>query len=324
MIKWIRVSEGSGVVLGLWDRKMAARPTTGYLMTYRDGGCIANCQFCPQARSSDSDLEKLSRVPWPKIRFERLQKVLPENQEKLNRLCIQALNYPDVVDDLCEITARLKEISNLPISVSCQPLDEEDMRRLADAGVDRLGIPVDAASPRIFDLVKGKSAGGLYEWDSHIGALEKAGDVFGREISTHLIVGLGETEREMIRTIQFLHDMGITLALFAFTPIGGSDLAEEDPPSVGKYRRIQLARYLIVNNLTSFSGMGFDDGRITNFGTTEKAISSALGSGEPFRTSGCPNCNRPFYNEAPSGPIYNYPKKLSSEDIQKVKSELLS
>jgi biotin synthase len=24
-------------------------------------------------------------------------------------------------------------------------------------------------------------------------------------------------------------------------------------------------------------------------------------------TSGCPNCNRPYYNETPSGPILNYP-----------------
>jgi len=37
-------------------------------------------------------------------------------------------------------------------------------------------------------------------------------------------------------------------------------------------------------------------------------------TGEPFRTSGCPDCNRPFYNERPSGPLYNYPRPLTTEE----------
>jgi len=39
-------------------------------------------------------------------------------------------------------------------------------------------------------------------------------------------------------------------------------------------------------------------------------------------TSGCPNCNRPYYNEKPSGPIYNYPRPLKKEEIAKVMLEL--
>ena len=37
-------------------------------------------------------------------------------------------------------------------------------------------------------------------------------------------------------------------------------------------------------------------------------------SGEPFQTSGCPNCNRPFYNEQPGGILYNYPRPLTAEE----------
>lgn len=324
MVEWIRVSEGTGAVLGLWSRKLSARPTTGYLMTYHENGCVANCRFCPQARSSGSNPEKLSRVSWPKEEFEVLLRALSKNGAELDRICVQALNYPDVVEDVCEIVSRTKEILNVPVSVSCQPVSDADMTELKESGVDRLGIPLDAATPEVFDSIKGGSAKGPYDWSSHLEALESALEIFDGGVSTHLIVGLGESESEMVRAIQFLHDMGITLALFAFTPIEGSDLSEDKPPSVEKYRRIQLARYLIVNNLASFSDINFDDGKITNFGATEKAISSALRTGEPFRTSGCPDCNRPFYNEAPSGPIYNYPEKLNSEDIQKVKSELLS
>jgi len=42
-----------------------------------------------------------------------------------------------------------------------------------------------------------------------------------------------------------------------------------------------------------------------------------LGTGEAFRTSGCPGCNRPYYNERPSGPFYNYPRGLTEEEARR-------
>jgi biotin synthase-related radical SAM superfamily protein len=39
------------------------------------------------------------------------------------------------------------------------------------------------------------------------------------------------------------------------------------------------------------------------------------GTGEPFQTSGCPDCNRPFYNEQPGGPLYNYPRPLTAGEV---------
>jgi biotin synthase len=61
----IRVSVGSAIVLGLLEGKLDAEPTTAYLMTHRHGKCTANCGFCPQARTSRSKAELLSRVTWP-------------------------------------------------------------------------------------------------------------------------------------------------------------------------------------------------------------------------------------------------------------------
>ncbi|HUT17269.1 MAG TPA: radical SAM protein, partial [Acidobacteriota bacterium] len=45
-------------------------------------------------------------------------------------------------------------------------------------------------------------------------------------------------------------------------------------------------------------------------------------TGKPFLTSGCPDCNRPFYNEKPSGPIYNYPRNIRLEEIEAIKRQL--
>jgi biotin synthase len=69
--------------------------------------------------------------------------------------------------------------------------------------------------------------------------------------------------------------------------------------------------------------MQFDDqGKITGFGVSDETLNSIIDGGLPFRTSGCADCNRPFYNEKPSGPFYNYPKNPKREEIEKIKKQL--
>jgi biotin synthase len=63
-------------------------------------------------------------------------------------------------------------------------------------------------------------------------------------------------------------------------------------------------------------------GGITGYGLTNEELNKEIDSGLPFRTSGCPNCNRPFYNEKPSGPLYNYPTKPNKAEIEKIKRQL--
>ena len=70
MLEKIRVSIGSASVLGLDFRsKFKDLPTTCYIMTFKEGHCLANCGFCPQAKSSESSIEKLSRISWPLFPF---------------------------------------------------------------------------------------------------------------------------------------------------------------------------------------------------------------------------------------------------------------
>ncbi len=318
MVEELRVSEGTGAVLKLWNRKMSSEPTTGYLMTPGDGKCKADCGFCPQALSSDSGAEKLSRVSWPREKIDEVLEALEENGGDLSRVCVQALNYPGIVDDLCEIVGSIGTACDIPISVSCQPLSEENIRRLSEEGIDRIGIPLDAATPDVFDRVKGRSTGGPYRWRSHLNSLKTATEILGERVSTHLIVGLGESEREMVERIQFFRDRGITVALFAFTPIEGTKMADRMKPSVESYRRIQIARHLIFKDLSRFSEMEFAGGRITGFGTSQKTLEGEVESGKPFLTSGCPGCNRPFYNESPGGPIYNYPREPTELEIEEI------
>jgi len=322
----IRVSLGTAIVLGLLSGKLDAAPTTAYLMTYKLGKCTANCGFCPQAKGSKSSSEMLSRVSWPTFPTPDVGAALAKaaNNGTIKRVCIQALNYQNVFAHLEALVKEIKNQANVPVSVSCQPLNKENIELMRRSGVERLGVALDAATEAVFNRVKGKQTGGSYSWEGQFDMLTEALAVFGKgNVSTHVIVGLGETEREAAEILQRCVDFGVLPALFAFTPVRGTVLEDKSPPALESYRRIQVARHLIVKGAVRFEGMEFDDeGKLQGFGLTKKKLKSIIESGEAFQTSGCQDCNRPFYNEKPSGPTYNYPKKPNIKEIEKIKHQL--
>ena len=117
--------------------------------------------------------------------------------------------------------------------------------------------------------------------------------------------------------------MNVTPAIFAFTPVRGTALETKPQPPIETYRRIQLARHLIVNKHARSEDMHFDNNsRLTDYGIKKETLTYIIENGNPFQTSGCPNCNRPFYNEKPSGPIYNYPRNIRKEELAAIKRHL--
>jgi len=321
----VRVSIGSAIVLGLVKGMLDAEPTTIYLLTYIKGKCSANCAFCPQAKTSKAKANMLSRVVWPVFNLKDVVKGIKKafEDKKIKRVCIQALNYPKVQNDIIGIVTEIRSVSKVPISVSCQPLKCEDMIKLAKAGVNRVSIAIDAVTEEIFSRVKGEKSGGPYRWNNHFDALKNAVKIFGRgKVTTHLIAGLGESEEDFVSMIQKCIDLGVFPAIFAFTPIPGTRMANHPRPPIDYYRRIQVAHYLITRRIKRYEDMEFKDGRIINFGISGDKLKEIILSGEPFLTSGCPGCNRPYYNEEPRGPIYNYPRKPTFKEIMEIQKQI--
>lgn len=321
----VRVSLGTAIVLGLCEGTISAEPTTAYLLTYFEGRCSANCAFCPQARGSSSRTDMLSRVVWPDFNVEDVILGIKRAFEggRIRRACIQALNYPGVQDDILLLVKGIRRECNIPISVSCQPLSQAEIHMLAEAGVDRMSIALDAVTEEIFSAVKGETAGGPYRWNKHFDALRTALKVLGKgRVTTHLIVGLGENEEEFIHMVQRCHDMRIFPAVFAFTPIPGTRMSSRPRPPIDSYRRIQVAHYLITHGLGRYENMKFEGGRLVDFGAPKDSLREVIFSGEPFLTSGCPGCNRPYYNEEPRGPIYNFPKRPVQKDIEEILAQM--
>ena len=306
----LRISAGTARVLGLSSVRVDVLPTTAYLMIGE--GCVFSCGFCPQARDADSRAGFLSRISWPAFNREEVIRRLSEAADAglVGRACIQVVHEPGAVRRAEAVVERLasRSAGSLPVSVSVHLENPADCGRLFAIGMDRVGIPVDAASPEVYRRVKGGS------WDRAVSAVLGAAEAYPGKVSTHLIVGLGESEKEAVSFIQLMLDRGVTVGLFAFTPVRGTRMASMPVPRVDSYRRVQIAHHLIKRGLSRMELMKFEDGRIVDLGLSWDAVTEALSDGEAFRTSGCPSCNRPYYNERPGGEMYNYPRPLGPEE----------
>jgi biotin synthase-related radical SAM superfamily protein len=312
----IKVSSGTLGVLGLAETRLDARPTTAYLMV--GGRCRRDCGFCAQARSSTTSALALSRVTWPLWAEDEAVSAVDEAYAggSIQRCCVQVTVGPGNLDRVKAIATRLGRRVPLSASVVASVTQVEE---LLEASVERVGLSLDAVTDETFRRCKGG------DLRSTLDVIEEAARRFPDRVSTHLMVGLGETEEEMVRMIGHLHDLGVTPALFAFTPIAGTAMEEQHPPPVSSYRRVQIARHLLVNDVVAVEEFSFSrDGRVAALGVRRHELDELLLDGEAFRTSGCSGCNRPYYNEPPRGPFYNYPRPLTTDEARRALTEALS
>ena len=314
------------------------------LMTYPDG-CKANCSYCGLARERRTEPEDATfiRVKWPVYELSRIIDILklPSREaaagvKRIGRICVSMITHPRAENDCVELVRRLASSVDIPVSVLVSPTlvqePEAFFRRLKEAGADWVGVAVDAATPELFANMRGMAVGGPHRWGKYWTALESAVRVFGRDhVSVHFIVGLGETEQEMVHVIARARNCGAQAHLFSFCPEPGSALADRLPPSNGHYRRIQLAAYLMNNGQIKEDAVQFDNGRIAGFGQSlQELMDEDLAEGKPFMTSGCPDrkgclaCNRPFGNERPGPVLRNYPFWPDKNDLAIIKGEIWS
>ena len=321
----VNVSIGTAAALGLADVAMDAAPTTAYLML--GGRCVMDCGFCAQARSSQASASKLlSRVTWPEFDQAQTVALLAKAVERgdIRRCCLQVTVAEGYYQRTLEVIRAVRRTCScyagaspprFPIDAAILPSNMAQVEELLAAGVDHIGFGLDAVCERVFRQVKGGS------WGRSLALIEETARRFPGHGAVHLIVGLGESEQEMAETIQRMHDLGLTVGLFAFTPVRGTRLENASPPPISTYRRMQVAQYLITNNLARIGNFTFSPaGQLLSFNLPR--LLEILADGIAFQTSGCPDCNRPFYNERPGGTMYNYPKPLTRQQTKAAIGEL--
>ncbi len=306
----INVSLGTAGVLGLTKVAMDVAPTTAYLML--GGRCSRACGFCAQARTSHASALRLSRVTWPEFPLAETITRLGDAVERgaIRRCCLQVTAGRGYYERALAVVRAVKAATDVPLDAAILPPTLDHVTELIAAGVEHIGFGLDAACERVFRQVKGGN------WARSLGLIQETARRYPGRAAAHLIVGLGETEQEMVQTMQTLHNWGVTVGLFAFTPVRGTHMEDVAPPPLAVYRHMQVARHLIAHALAGADDFAFSsDGRLSDFGLPD--LPRLLADGAAFQTSGCPDCNRPYYNERPTGTLHNYPRPLTPQEIQR-------
>jgi len=328
----INVSIGTAAVLGLADVAMDVAPTTAYLML--GGRCRMACAFCAQAHTSSAPAINLSRITWPPFDEREVLDRLGEAaaRDDFRRVCLQVTAGQDYLRRTFELVEAVRGVCDLPVDAAILPHNIDQVEALLGVGVEHIGFGLDAACERVFRRVKRarpepspepldfardklrRRESRRGDWERNLKLVEESARRFPGHVAVHLIVGLGETEQEMAEMIQRMHDLGVIVGLFAFTPVRGTAMQNQPPPPLDTYRRMQVARHLISHDLATLEDFAFSaEGRLVSFGQLD--LAETLADGVVFQTSGCPHCNRPFYNERPGGPLYNYPRPLTLAEV---------
>ena len=279
---------------------MAAVPTTAYLMV--GGRCTDDCAYCGQGRGAIGDHSRPSRISWPEVGEDQLVEAFVAHPGAFQRVCFQTTASRGVLRQLLALVPRIHEASGVPISVSYRVTTFEEADQLFSAGVQRIGVAIDCCSERLYPQLRG---GSLADSMSLVKGLAER--YLGR-ISTHLIIGLGEDEKEAAELMLELHWAGVLVSLFAFTPVRGTRMEHGAPPALVSYRKLQLLLGLLDWQEEEHFYVAYGARKsIHSLGLNEDQVRSFLHRHFVFVTHGCPGCNRPFYNETPGGTMFNYP-----------------
>ena len=334
--EYVRISLAAAMTLGLVPGLFYRDARLGcinLLLTYQSG-CKGNCAYCGLAREGQGQHQdrKFIRVPWQSYAFKEILSRLQDPPAHVERVCLSMITHHQSGSDALNLCRAIRENTALPVSLLITPtlLKEEDIPAMKEAGADRIGVAIDAATPEIFDLFRGRAVRGPHRWDHYWSIYQKVLEVFGRDqAGVHLIVGLGETEQDIVQAIGRSRDLGGGTHLFSFFPENGSAMVDRPQPPMGQYRRVQAARFLIDHDLTRVEAMTFNSaGQIMDYGLTPGQLDQALADGQAFETSGCLGasgrtaCNRPYGNERPGPDIRNFPFVLDQDDHAKARREM--
>lgn len=341
---YVQMSTAAAITLGIMNGKMYRCECTrclNLLLTYPEG-CRANCAYCGLARHREAERDyadrNFIRVDWPAVPVSEIVDIIAADVDNtpFHRMCISMITHPnsdaDTVSVLRQWTDRI-DPSALPVSILSNPttMDRDDVALLRDLGADIFTVALDAATPIIFDRTRGKGVQSPHKWDKYWEILMHAHDIFGaQKFGAHIIVGMGETEHDVLQLVQRLVDLGGHSHLFCFFPEQGSLMDHLPATPRDQWRRVQLARYLIDYRDVRVEHMKFDsDGRVTDYGLPRGELDDVIDAGIAFRTSGCPGkfqddisaCDRP-YGDSPPSNIASYPFAPKKKDLKKIRRQL--
>jgi biotin synthase len=336
--EYVRISMAAAIELGLKPGRInRCRCNCINLLQNYPEGCYANCTYCGLARERPGLPEDNTfiRVAWPLYPTDLVADKIAEKEAKdgVGRVCISQVQDHRSYIDLVDMTQRIHRAApEVPISalVSATTLNDERLYAIKKAGADIIGVGLDAASEELFHDTRGRGTRGPHDWDYHWHIVRAARRIFGpMNVNCHIIVGLGETDWELVSLFYQLKSEQIAGYLFSFNPEPGTVMQDVSRTPIRRWRRIQLIKYLVENHDLPLEDLEFDeDGNLLRLNAADMIVEVAVDTGLPFMTNGCPDrtgemaCNRPYGSYRPGEAYRDYPFHPNADDLIVIRQQM--
>ena len=248
------------------------------IVNARCGHCSENCRFCAQSSSSSAMIKD-----HPLLSAEEIAEDACRNAGQ------GILRYSIVtsgrrlssrqVDLMCDAVRLIHERCSIRVCVSFGLLDEEDFRKLREAGVSRVHNNLETSRRNFPNICT------THTYDDKIRAV-KAAQAAGLEVCSGGIMGIGETPEDRIDMAFELRELGIkSVPVNMLNPIPGTPFGDLRRLESDDMRRIAaIYRFILPDafiRMAGGRGLLEDKGRSCFTSGANAAI-----SGDMLTTSG--------------------------------------
>lgn len=319
--EWVRISYASALALRFKSGRFTRPFRFGginLLLSY-DRGCLSDCGYCGLARNRPGEYEDKSfiRVEWPLVRTDELVQRLVRHEDKLTRLCISMVTHGRAYPDTLDISRRISDSVRTPLSLLVAPptLNRKRLQAFKDAGADMIGIGLDAVTEELFYSIRSDVPKGGLKWSQYWGIVDAAREIFGPwKVNCHTLVGLGETDADLMGIFERLLERQIFSYLFCFNPEPDSRMGDLPKTPLRRWRRIQLAKFLLEERGVDPGAFRYDDeGALVHVHVPRTLVEEVVRDGHAFMTNGCPSsggepgCTRPMGSWRPTEDPRDFP-----------------
>jgi len=188
-----------------------------YLKNAKSGLCPEDCGYCSQSKVSDAPIEKYVWLNEEKL----LAGARQAAENKAKTYCIVASGRGPTnreVDHVAGVVKKIKQELGLHICCCLGLLKPEQAKTLAEAGVDRINHNLNT-SREYYDTICS-----THTYQDRLDTLKVASDS-GMELCSGIIVGMGETDDDLVNVALELRDLNVkSIPVNFLTNIEGTPL----------------------------------------------------------------------------------------------------
>lgn len=214
----------------------------------KSGRCSENCRFCAQSSHSRTDAKE-----YPLLSPEEItaQAKLYEKQGALRYSIVTSGKRLSAleVERMCGAVRQIRRDTGLSVCVSFGLLNEEQYRKLKDAGVTRVHNNLETSRRNFFNVCT------THTFDDKIDAI-RAAQSAGLSVCSGGIMGLGETAEDRIDMALTLRELGIkSVPVNMLNPIPGTPFGRNQRLTGADMRRIvAVYRFILPDAAIRLAG----------------------------------------------------------------------